>query len=415
MSKVRKASVILVALLTSTAGCATSQVKPTPILATVPSGYLSWIYGIPVLHLKGTGYEMGYQHGSLLRTQVRRSVANAMAFVHREAGFRFLGRWVAHRRLDRAWQEMEPFVPPRYLEELQGLADGAGIPLKVLQRVHALPELTATTCASFAAYAKATKDGKLISMRNLDWAIQSDVQRFAAIVVHQPTGRHPFVNIGWLGFIGVISGINARGISVGEIGSETVDVTLKGVPMPFLLRQVLEESDDLEEAVRLVKESPRTGGYNYLFADSLDRKAVALETTRRHCAVFWADTEPVNHPHAKVVPNAIFRSDFSLDPKVREVQKATGGNPRRPGLESPWGTPAYDVRYWGQGLLLSQFHGQIDPEIAMAIARAIAPKSNMQSIVIAYPQLWVANADGRQPAAWAKYFQVDLRDLFKKE
>ena len=373
-------------------------------------GRVSRVGDLPVLHLRGSPYDMGYQHGSLLRGQVRASLANAMAFANRQIGVPGVGRWMVRRRLDRAWRQMEPFIPARYLEEMEGLADGAEIPLKVLQRVHAIPDMTSVTCASAAASGSATREGRMIHIRNLDWAIQSDVQRYAALFVHHPAGQHAFVNVGWLGFIGVISGVSDRGISVGEIGAETQDAGLNGVPMPFLQRRVLEEADDLREAVSVVCDSARTVGYNYLFADALNSQAVALETTRTHCSVFWMDAEP-EIPFAVRVPNMILRSDFSVDAEVRAKQLAAKGNPSKPGLESPLGSSAYDVRYWGQGLLLQKFHGSIDPEVAMAIAGSIAPSSNMQSIVTAYPQMWVATAQGRRPAAQGPYQEVDLEAL----
>jgi hypothetical protein len=353
---------------------------------------------------------MGVQHGALLREEVRASVGNMMAFVDREVGIPVVGGFLARRTLDRAWSRMAPFVPLEIQQELKGLSEGAGIPLKTLQQVHALPELMVTTCASFAAFGKATRDGRLIQIRNLDWAIQSEVQRYSALFVARPEGKHPFLNIGWLGFIGAISGINDSGISISEIGAETQDVDLKGIPMPFLLRRVLEEADHLDEAVDLVCSSTRTGGYNYLFADAKPGQAVALETTKSRCAVFWADQEPKT-PYGVFVPNVVLRSDWALDPQVRDQQLAAKGDPNRPGLEPPVGSKAYDVRYAGQGQLLLQFHGQIDPEIAMAIARAIAPSSNIQSIVYAFPQVWVADAQAKQPAALGRYLQVDVRSL----
>jgi hypothetical protein len=371
------------------AGCAGPE-KAVPILDTVPSGKLQWIGEMPVLRLRGSPYEMGYQHGTLLRRQVRASVGNILGFADRQLKVPGLGRMVARRRLDRAWRQMRPHVPERYLEEMQGLADGAGIPLKTLQRIHALPDLTSVTCASSAVAGAATRDGRLIQIRNLDWAIQSNVQRYAALIVHEPKGRRPFVNIGWLGFIGVLSGISQAGISVAEIGAETMDANLRGVPMPFLLRRVLEESDNLEQAAKIIETGPRTVGYNYLVADAKAREAVALETTRQHSALF------------RMEEGCLIRSDYALDPVVRGLQTE----------KVPEKTSAYKVRYRGQTELLERFRGKIDPEIAMAVARAIAPSSNIQSVVYAYPQLWVASAYRRQPAAQGAYLQVDLEELF---
>ena len=406
----RRLALLLLPILL--AGCA-GRTKPVPILATVPPGRLSWVEDLPVLELTGTPYEMGYQHGSMMRRGVRGSVRNVMAFIDREVGIPLIGKWLARRRLDQAWAQMEPFVPPAYLEEMQGIADGAEVPLKSLQRVHALPELMATTCAGFAAFGKATRDGKLIQIRNLDWAIQSDVQDYSALFLFRPRDGHPFVSVGWLGFIGVVSGINENGISVGEIGAETADASMKGIPMPFLLRRVLQESDDLKAAANIVIDAPRTSGYNYLFADAKAKQAIAIETTHRHCAVFWADQEP-NARFRVPVTNAIVRSDTAFDPIVRDLQKASRGDPSKPGLESPVGAGSYDIRYRGQSKLLLQFYGSIDPEIATAIARAIAPRSNVQSVIYAYPQIWVANAHRRRPAVTQTYREINLEDLFKK-
>ena len=383
------------------AGCAGPQ-KPVPIFSTVPDGELRWVGQLPVLILRGSPYDMGYQHGSLMRAEVHASVRNIMAFADGRLSVPGIGRWIVRRKLDGAWNKMKPFVPERYLEEMRGLADGAEIPLRTLQRVHALPDLTSVTCASSAVAGAATRDGRLIQLRNLDWAIRSGIQQYAVLLVHQPNTGRPFVNIGWLGFIGVISGISQQGISVAEIGAETKDASLQGIPMPFLLRRVLEESDSLTQAVKIIQTGPRTVGYNYLFGDANARNAVALETTHQHCALFWMGKEP------------IVRSDLALDPEVRELQLTCNGDPSKPGLESPDGVSSYEIRYRGQAELLKQFYGKLDPEIMMAIARAIAPPSNLQSVVYAYPQIWVANAQGRQPAAYGTYQQVDLEDLFSR-
>ena len=400
-------------ILLSLGGCAVPQ-SQQPILKTVSPGTLMWVDELPVLIVKGDPYDMGYQHGTLLRNQVRASVNNMMGFADQQIKIPLIGRWMVRRALMHAWNQMAPFVPEKYLDEMKGLADGAGIPLETLQMVHALPERMAAMCASAAVTGAATRDGTFIHIRNLDWAIQSDVQRYAALFVFYPEGAHPFISVGWLGFVGVVSGMNDQEISVSEIGAETVDVTLKGTPMAFLLRQVLEESSDLDQAAAVIQSAARTGGYNYLFADARKKKAIVLETTHTHAALFSVDKEPSNS-YTVPIRNAIFRSDWAIDPAIRDLQKAARGNPHAAGTESPAGCTSYDLRYRGLGLLLNLFFGRIDPEIAMSIARAIAPKSNIQSVVFSAPWMWVANASGRQPAALRKYIQIDALGLLSDQ
>lgn len=392
-------------------GCAGMKAQQ-PILATVRSGRLEWAGDLPVLHVYGSSYEMGYQHGSLLREQVRASVERLLAYADAEMGIPLAGKVFARRKLDAAWREMERFLPPRYLEEMEGVADGAGIPLRLLKRAHAVPDLTSPEGAGFAAAGSATRDGRLVHAHNLDWAMKSGIQGYAAVIVRHPAKGRASASAGWLGLVGALSGINEDGISVGAAAAATVDEDFKGLPMPFLLRLVLEESPDLERAVSVVRNSPRTAGYNYLFGDAKAKRAVALETTRGHCAAFWMGQEPADVPYGLRVPDAIFRSDFVVDREVRDKQTACGGNPSKPGLESPEGSDSYDGKYKKLAVLLEKNRGLLGPETAEAIAGEIAGGGNLQSVVYVYPEMYVANARGREPAAKGSYQRVDLRELF---
>ena len=372
--------------------------------------------GLPVVVLRGEPYAMGYTHGRRWRAQVQASVANLMAFVESKVP-NFPWRMTFIRwRWSAVYATMRPFIPQDYLDELRGLADGSGVPLADLERVHALPELAAVWCTNSAVFGRATKDGRLLHLRNLDWAIHSDVQRHTAIFVRHPARGRASVSLSYFGFIGALSGINEVGISVGQVGANSIDQTLRGMPMPFLLRRVLEQAGDLPTAAALVQTAPRTAGFHYIFADALRQQAVALETTRRHCAVFWAGDEAAKDvPYAVRIPHAIVRADPALDPTVREVQRCSGNRPDRPGSESPVGKKAYEVRYRRHALLIQEQYGHLDVEGMIAIARAVAPPSNVQSIVFAYPDLWVATAHGAIPAAERTYLHYDLKQLFALE
>lgn len=389
---------------------APSGPAPSGIEEPVPSE----MAGLPVVVLRGEPYAMGYAQGSRYRAQVQASVANLTAFVESKLPafpwrLAFI-RW----RLSAAYAQMRPFIPAAYREELRGLAAGSGVPLAELERVHALPEVAAIWCTSGVAFGRATKDGRLLHLRNLDWAIHSDVQRYAALFVRHPTHGQATVVAGYFGFIGVLSGINESGISAGQIGADTEDQTIQGMPMPFVLRQALEEAGDLAAAAQVVQRAPRTAGFHYVFADARRRQAVVLETTRHHCAVFWAGDEAAKEvPYAVRMPDVLVRADPALDPEVRETQRCSGGRPGRPGLEPPTGS-AYEIRYRQQALLMQEQYGRLDPEAMIAIARAIAPKSNVQSIVFADPDLWIATARGTTPAAQQPYLHYDLKELFAR-
>jgi hypothetical protein len=219
------------------------------------------------------------------------------------------------------------------------------------------------------------------------------------------------VNIGYYGFTGVLSGMNEKGISVGQIGAASSDETMKGVPMPFLLKRILSEADSLPEAEAILRRSDLTRGYNYVIADAIRKQAMAVETTAHHIAVFGdQDPKERKNPYARPIENAVFRADTALSRVIRNLQWASKGNPKKPGLETPAGS-AYEIRYLKQAELIQKYYGQITPETAELIAREIAPKSNIQSVVYASPDFWVANAKGDTPAAQTKYIHFNFEEL----
>ena len=382
--------------------------------AEADEGRLANYEGLPIVYLEGTPYELGHQHGRLLKESVSRSVRQILGYFRSYLKVPIVKTLVVNWWLGSAWRQARPFIPPDDLEELRGLADGSGVPLRDLYLLHAVPDRT-YACSGFAAWGRATADGRLIHTRNLDWNIRAGIQQYAAIFVVRPTGQHAFVNVGWAGFIGVLTGINDQRISMGQIGAETLEASNLGMPMVFLMRRVLETSSTLEDAVRVMEETPRTVGANYLIADAKVKRALAIETTHARLAVFEADA-PQEHrvPYARPIPDVVLRADTAIDPKIRDRQLASGGRPRQPGLEPPVGS-AYTIRYLKHAESIQHSYGRIDLDEAQRIAQSVAPGSNVQSVIFAWPLMRVANAQGTIPAAKTSYRTFNLEELFARK
>lgn len=173
--------------------------------------------------LKGTPYEMGYQHGQLLRQELTEGVEEI------EKNLLLKGMFALAK--DKGYVELaRKNSYPWLLEECRGMVDAAGdvgwtedhcLVLNFGDVIaefvrHGEPKAKDLTpgCSQFVATGAATADGRLYHGRVLDWAQIDYIVKYPVIFVRQPTGGVAHVVIGFPGNLSPYQGINAEGIVV---------------------------------------------------------------------------------------------------------------------------------------------------------------------------------------------------------
>lgn len=373
-------------------------------------GYLEIIEGTRVLHVKGSPYEMGYQYGALLKNEVGKAVAMFDGFLGLAKEEMGIPVFVAKGLLDGVWRRCMPYIPDRYERELEGIADGAGVDLKTLRRMHVVSEVTERNCSVFAVFGKATVDGKTYHGRNFDWVMEGGIQDGGIFILYEPDGQVPFASAGYLGLTGVLSGMNMDGIAIGQIGAVTKDGRSSGIPLMFLMRRVLEESRNVEDATHIFTEAHRTVGYNYVVADAKVPEALAYETCAHHCAVFTDNDPKETVEYALPIDDAVFRADEAMDQTVRSFQTCSKGYPNM-----PYGSESYDHRYKGMATDIKAHYGKIDQEVALQILKNAAMRNvNLHSVLcnVTDKEMWVSHAKGMEDAWKQPYVHYDLKQLF---
>ncbi len=330
---------------------------------------------VPVLRVSGSPREMGRQYGFLVGTQVR-EMAERLVGIFTEAG---LPEFVVLRILDNAWEKMRPHTPARYLEEIAGIAEGAaeaGVELaegdlfriiaatnfdlyKREERVFEFmdaellemiqnqnPELPpGMSCTMFAVWGSRTVDGKLFSLRNLDWLSQTGMHEGRLITVCRPDNGAAVVTMGYAGVTGCLAGMNEKGLSLSEVGAFSAREELDGTPWTLMARQLLEDCACLEDAVRFIESARHTIGYNYLIADGdparfgtaeYAPRAAAFETNFECCETFfendpkeaaavWTDPSGAARPYGLPMTEAVMRADTAFGARTRALQAADDG------------------------------------------------------------------------------------------
>jgi len=352
-------------------------------------------YQITVLHVAGTWYEMGFEQGRLLAPQVRATIQDVEAGALKllPKAMRNTGllterekRNIVDTLLDKAWEKMEPFTPREDMEEMAGLAAGSGVPLKTIHRMHAIPDVGETSCSALVAKGSATRDGHVYQLRILDYGANFNLQRRPLITVYRPDGVNAFINIGWIGFVGVISGMNDKGVALSEMGfGNPPGETLDGEPMPFLLKNILRYADTADQGATLVRAARRTNSYVYFIGDR-HGNAVGMITSAQRCLAY----------------------------QVNERETLEVGNQTLPQFR--------DVIYAGhfekkQAELVRQMEGTFDVPVIQEMARQIAMKSNLQTVIydLTAGKIWVANRKDHVRAADRPYVEFDVDEAFGRK
>ncbi|HVY61299.1 MAG TPA: C45 family autoproteolytic acyltransferase/hydrolase, partial [Planctomycetota bacterium] len=346
-----------------------------------------------VAHLAGTPREMGLAHGRMLAERVKEDIRAylddfAVADAHRTKA-----------DLLALWKKHLPDVPRAYVEELEGLAEGAGVPLDDVLAAHAIP--TVFHCSGAALSGPATKDGKLYHYRSLDYSLgighAKTVQENAVLFVRSPAGAIPHVVVGWAGVVGCVTGMNAAGVSLGEMGSSSKDEEEgAGTPMMLELLRILETAHGGQEALAAFRAWKRGEGYNFIVGDGKAAKAWAVEVTRSKIAVFGMGDPAENVPPHFAIEHCVRRVNHFVAPELAKTQR------------DPYDPRVSEVGSWIGYDLISKYvkshMGEFDGDGMIALCRCYPPEHACLHQAVMCPvdgRIWVANAVNPKKAQFA--------------
>lgn len=387
-----------------------------------------WVVdGLPVVVVRGTPREMGRQYGASIADKIRKGIhLYLMGKVVRDWNYP-----LDYQR--RCAAAMRPHIPAEYIEELEGVAEGSGVDFDMLLLMHTHADMVhyghswgrpdaapGKGCTNFAAWGRWTTHGQLIHGRNLDWSVSTGVQTCACIYVGLPAQGIPFALVTYAGCIGGVTGMNAEGITFGEMTSSSSAETLEGTPLFFICRKLLQYCRNIEDAERMVGAYPRTTGWNFLVADAKVPTARVFEVDAKSVKIFGPGDPAENDPPLHwPMPECLRRTNHFVGREHQRRQcERYHFNYRlaRAVLRSidTWRRYA-SVSHW-----IAANPGKLDARLARALLQTapVGGDATLHSVVMepAARRLWVANAsfeNGKGGTAWKEhYVYLDLYAWF---
>lgn len=357
-----------------------SRLQPDTIavLARDPAGHgmLCRTQGKLILMVSGTPEQMGTAHGTLVRPMVQKIAERAVYMIGGADTLRS-GDWFFNTLAD-IERRTQPHIPLRFLDECDAMAKAAGVSQRDGRYANLFPERF--HCSGVALRGKATVGGRVLHARVLDYMRDIGFQDMATVTVFMPDEGNTWMSLGYAGLVGTVTAMNEKGLAIGEIGGRG-EGDWDGVPMTFLLRDIMERAATVDEALAILHATPRTCEYHYVLSD----RSGNIRAT--HC-----DTKQVTEFRAG--------QQHPLLPKVPDDVVLISGGDRAKLLSQR----------------IQENYGQIDvPKLIEIIKRPVAMESNLHDAIFAPEtlEMWFADAGKHTAACDEPYAHLNLRELIQ--
>jgi isopenicillin-N N-acyltransferase-like protein len=252
----------------------------------------------PVIEISGGAFERGRIHGERARERVERSLANYARL------FSFNGMaWEEAQRRSAGYRDLIGAFDADLLEEMEGIARGAGRPFREILTLNARTELLPPSflTGADAVSPSASLTGETLLAQNWDWV---GSQREAMIVLRIQEGVDPAcLTLTEAGMLAKI-GLNSSGLGVClNILRSVFDAGHPGLPVHVLLRALL-KCGSVHGAVARAAGLSFGGSSNILMADR-GGECASLEFSPKGMRVVRGEGATLCHTNHFLHPDAV--------------------------------------------------------------------------------------------------------------
>ena len=294
-----------------------SAVNNTDKSDALHSGWLEVRDGIKILHVSGSNYEMGYQHGTLLKEEVQQDIRAFLNYSHESKDY-----------LLSVWNQMEEYIPEEYIDEMHGMADGAEISFDDLAAANIeiiIGHIVA--CFGISAWGNATVDGTLYQTRSFDQPLDiSDpitgtlVHDNAVLVIRNPENGYASIAPSFAGSMHGGGGFNAQGIAIGQQALWSTDYSFHGAPGQIRVQEVLDHAATAQEAIDILITN-KDVAWNFIVSDSKIPAGYAVEVTGNYSYVGTFNNPTESLPPFWSINDVVRRTNFFIDPTLAYTQR----------------------------------------------------------------------------------------------
>ena len=255
--------------------------------------------GLYEMYLEGDAFERGVAYGKLTEELVQRQedhftdqflqMVPSKSYLHL---LKYFVKWFNRNMVEN--------VPLEYQKEIYGVSFAASDKHKAIGKKyhrilnyhaahdigHALQNMALVGCTSFATWDDQSEDSSLIIGRNFDFYVGDKFAEEKIVAFYQPDEGHRFMMLTWAGFVGVVSGMNEKGLTVTINAAKSSMPSGSATPVSIVAREILQYAGNIAEAYEIASRRKMFVSESFLIGSLADGRAAVIEKTPDQLAIY---------------------------------------------------------------------------------------------------------------------------------
>lgn len=265
--------------------------EPSPGFYTIRNNWFRQSNsGLYELYVEGDAFERGVINGKLTKELVERQEDHFSEQINKMVPSAFYRHFL---RYFIGWfnRNLDDNVALEYKEEIFGVSHAASNKYNYIgsnyQRIlnyhaahdigHALQSMALVGCTSFGTWGSG--DSAMIIGRNFDFYVGDKFAEDKIVAFFNPSSGHKYMTVTWGGFIGAVSGMNDKGLTVTINAAKSSMPSGSATPVSLVAREILQYAGNIEEALKIARKRKMFVSESFLVGSAADNKAVVIEKT----------------------------------------------------------------------------------------------------------------------------------------